>query len=137
MFTCFSRERQNVASVMDMFREICPSLAVSLSAYLIFVIFLTPALISSPKFDAKKPCGLEWCGGVLSGAEWCGGVKLVVWSGVEGSSGLEWYKLVLWSGLVWCGVLELTKVDFLFSSLDWNLLRCRKTHKKYIFHVNS
>ena len=36
----------------------------------------------------------------------------VMWSGVE------WYILVLWSGLVWCGVLELTKVDFLFSSLD-------------------
>ena len=48
----------------------------------------------------------------------------MVWSDVEwykvmeGCSGVEWYKLVLWSGLVWCGVLELTKVDFLFSSLD-------------------
>ena len=57
-------------------------------AYLIFVIFWTPALISSSKFDTKKHVNrdktdfatkqrgfnfllakAEWCG-----VEWCGGV---------------------------------------------------------------
>ena len=63
--------------------------------YLIFVIFLTPALISSSKFDTKnrvkrdtanfatKQCKFDYLFGVVwGGLEWCG-VTGVVWCGVN------------------------------------------------------
>ena len=39
----------------------------------------------------------------------------MVWSGVEGCSGVEWYKLVLWCGLVWCGGWSFKKLIFCFQ----------------------
>ena len=87
-------------------------------SYLIFVNFLTPALISSSKFDTKKCVNrdtadfatkqlklnysfakakiqlkLKRCGVLWSGVERCG----VVWSGVKSCE-------VVWSGVEWCVV---------------------------------
>ena len=68
--------------------------------------FFTPPLISSSKYDTKKSVNCDKTDFATKRRK-----RRVVWSR------MLWWDLK-WCGVVWCGLLELTKVDFLFSSID-------------------